>query len=142
MTRIIFDGAAVEELLASPTGPMGDFLIGRGELVKTFAKANIDQMTERHTGCLLDSVVKRFAADGPLLSVIIQSDTGPCSPNHTSYSLFVHEGTEPHLISAKPGGVLAFSMHGETVFATSVNHPGTKARPFLRDALVQVAATE
>jgi hypothetical protein len=139
--KIVYDGAALHELLSSPTGPMGVFLIERGEMVKTFAKTNIGEMTDRHTGCLQDTVVKRFAADGPLLSVIIQSDTSPCSPDHKSYSLFVHEGTRPHIINARPGGVLAFQSHGQTVFATSVNHPGTAPRPFLRRALEQVAAT-
>jgi hypothetical protein len=142
MTRILFDGAAVHELLTSPTGPMGVYMIERGEMVKNFAKANIREMTEAHTGCLLDSVVKRFAADGPILSIIVQSDTSPCSVDHSSYSLVVHQGSRPHLIQAKPGGVLAFPIGGQTVFATSVHHPGTAPRPFLRLALEQLAASE
>ncbi len=30
----------------------------------------------------------------------------------------------PHVIEAKPGGVLAFVANGQTVFASRVNHPG------------------
>lgn len=57
------------------------------------------------------------------------------------YALYVHEGTRPHLIlPRRPGGTLAFQMDGRTVFARSVHHPGTKARPFLRNAATRVAA--
>jgi hypothetical protein len=57
------------------------------------------------------------------------------------YALYVHEGTRPHMIfPRRPGGTLAFEMDGRTVFAKSVHHPGTKARPFLRNAATRVAA--
>lgn len=52
----------------------------------------------------------------------------------TSYAEYVTEGTRPHVITAKPGKVLAFYWPkiGETVFRKSVNHPGTQANPFFR----------
>jgi hypothetical protein len=57
------------------------------------------------------------------------------------YALYVHEGTRRHVIRPRnPGGVLAFPSGGRTVFARSVNHPGTRARPFLRNAAERVAA--
>jgi phage gpG-like protein len=34
--------------------------------------------------------------------------------------------TAPHVIKAKPGKTLAFSIGGKQVFAKSVNHPGSK----------------
>lgn len=63
--------------------------------------------------------------------------------------LFVSEGTRPHVIKAKRSPYLAFQSgyraktrvgvigsneggaFGETVFAQSVRHPGTKARRFI-----------
>ena len=49
------------------------------------------------------------------------------------YAKFVHDGTKPHVIRPKTeGGVLAFMIGGRTVFAKKVNHPGTKANPFLQ----------
>ena len=52
------------------------------------------------------------------------------------YGRFVHDGTKPHIIRAKTGGVLAFpGAGGVTVFAREVHHPGTRARPFLKQAL-------
>lgn len=50
------------------------------------------------------------------------------------YSAFVHEGTRPHVIAAKDGGLLAFEGAGGTVFAKKVNHPGTQPNPFLANA--------
>lgn len=57
-----------------------------------------------------------------------------------SYAPMVHDGTRPHQIRPKrPDGVLRFRMGGRIVYAKVVNHPGTRARPFLDDALRQIA---
>lgn len=135
--RLILDGAAMAKLLRSPSGPVGRDLIERSERVRMRAKEII--APHSRTGCLSDSVVKRMGLLGDELAVTIKSDTAPCSPKHESYSLFVHEGTAPHVISASNGGVLAFPWHGEMAFFTSVHHPGTKPVPFLRDALPAAA---
>ena len=47
------------------------------------------------------------------------------------YAPDVEFGTAPHKIVAKNGKALAFKKNGKTVFAKSVNHPGTRAQPFL-----------
>lgn len=47
------------------------------------------------------------------------------------YAPDVEFGTKPHVIRAKPGGVLAFKVGGKMVFTKEVNHPGTAAQPFL-----------
>lgn len=46
------------------------------------------------------------------------------------YGSFVTMGTRPHVIRARPGGVLRFEVGGKTVFATKVNHPGTGPNDF------------
>ena len=58
------------------------------------------------------------------------------------YAKFVHDGTRPHLITPRRASVLAFQVGGRTVFARSVRHPGTRARPFLANAPVKVIAEE
>lgn len=57
------------------------------------------------------------------------------------YSGYVNDGTRPHTIRPRrTGGVLRFQVGGQVVFARVVNHPGTRARPFLDRALREVAA--
>lgn len=59
---------------------------------------------------------------------------GP-DPAIAPYAIYVELGTEPHEIRAKkPGGALSFKMRGETVIVRKVNHPGTKAQPFIEPA--------
>lgn len=51
-------------------------------------------------------------------------------------AIYVLNGTRPHRISPRrPGGVLRFTVGGRVVYAKYVNHPGTKAQPFLQEAL-------
>lgn len=51
------------------------------------------------------------------------------------YAKYVEFGTAPHEIKPKEkSGVLVFKMGGQTVFAKSVKHPGTKAQPFVQPA--------
>ncbi len=56
------------------------------------------------------------------------------------YAPYVNDGTRPHIIRPKRAQALRFVIGGRVVFARVVHHPGTKARPFLDDALRQVAA--
>lgn len=50
--------------------------------------------------------------------------------NFSDHASFIELGTPPHRIEAKRG-MLAFQMAGAMMFRRAVNHPGTKARPFL-----------
>lgn len=55
------------------------------------------------------------------------------------YALFVEEGTRPHDITPKGGGVLRFPTRGGmVVYTKAVRHPGTKGRHFLEEALATV----
>ena len=61
--------------------------------------------------------------------------------NQVPYANYVHGGTRPHVIRPRsPGGVLAFTIGGQMVFAKRVNHPGTKANPFYDHAVSQSAS--
>jgi hypothetical protein len=50
------------------------------------------------------------------------------------YALFVEEGTKPHVINAKAGGLY---WEGASHPVNSVNHPGSTATWFMRRALYQ-----
>lgn len=55
------------------------------------------------------------------------------------YAMHVHEGTRPHVIKPRRKKVLSWKGPEGRVFASSVNHPGTPARPWLRNALQSTA---
>jgi hypothetical protein len=54
------------------------------------------------------------------------------------YALPVHEGTGPHTITPVRKKVLMFKVGGRKVFAKRVNHPGTKANPFVERTVDRV----
>lgn len=57
-----------------------------------------------------------------------------------SYARYVHEGTRAHVIRAKNKKTLRFKGRGGGwVFRKKVNHPGTRARPFVEQALLEIA---
>lgn len=56
------------------------------------------------------------------------------------YATYVHEGTKAHNIQARRKQYLKFlAAPGEVIFRKMVRHPGTRARPFLRQALYDEA---
>ena len=61
---------------------------------------------------------------------------------HADYAAAVHEGSRPHVIVPRRASVLRFEVGGRTVFARRVQHPGTKPRPFLRNAAERIIAQE
>jgi hypothetical protein len=58
----------------------------------------------------------------------------------TDHSVFVHEGTPPHIIKPRFAEQLVFFWRkaGRIVFKDKVRHPGTKANKFLLNALREV----
>jgi len=61
--------------------------------------------------------------------------------NDASYASAVHDGTKRRKIVARRKKALRFVVDGEVVYARSVNHPGTKPRPWLRTAAERVAGS-
>ncbi len=60
---------------------------------------------------------------------------GPLVP----YAVYVEIGTAPHEIRPVHSSVLAFkSADGKLVFSSLVNHPGTKANPFMHRTAEQI----
>lgn len=58
------------------------------------------------------------------------------------YAAAVHEGRRALVIRAKGSGRLRFVIDGQVVFAREVRQPARAGRPFLRTALMEVAAQE
>lgn len=57
-----------------------------------------------------------------------------------SYAAYVHDGTRPHQIRPRNAKALRFVIGGRVVYARVVNHPGTRARPFLDRALREITS--
>ena len=83
----------------------------------------------------------RQIGEGPISMIGPKTAHGSVHDN-ADYALYVHEGTRAHVIRPKNAQALRFNVGGREVFAKRVDHPGTKARPFLRNAGIRVAAEE
>ena len=65
----------------------------------------------------------------------MSAKVGPLVP----YAIYVELGTAPHEIRPIHSSVLAFkSADGKLVFSSLVNHPGTKANPFMHRTAEQI----
>lgn len=62
--------------------------------------------------------------------------------NNISYADAVHDGSGPYTIRPKKGKALKFVVDGQTVFARSVRHPGTKGRPWIARAGREIATRQ
>lgn len=58
------------------------------------------------------------------------------------YALAVHEGRRPVVIYPRSKQALAFHWHGQPMVRKWVSQPARKGRPWMRDALREVAAGE
>lgn len=88
-----------------------------------FLMSEMEARVAVKSGKLRDSIQTRVVGQ----SVVV----GPTA----AHAPFVEFDTKPHIIKPKKaGGVLAFRAGGRTVIVRSVQHPGTKAQPFVRPA--------
>lgn len=94
--------------------------------VGTAVVKNIDARTPYKTGELVR---------GNDFEVI--GNDGLVFTNDVYYAAYVHNGTAPHVIRPKnAGGVLVFEIGGQTIYTKLVNHPGTKAQPFIDQGIL------
>lgn len=124
----IYD-SSLRQLGTSPAGPIFRRMVTVGAAVETAAKRNASgTMVGVRTGNLRSSIAAGTPeVRGSLLTVTVEASA--------PYALAVHEGTAPHDIVPTSKRVLAWQGPTGPGFAHRVHHPGTKARPFLRDAL-------
>lgn len=59
--------------------------------------------------------------------------------NHVDYAAAVHNGAQPRKIYPRQREALKFTMNGRTVFAKSVDWPGTRPQPWLLKAMLETA---
>ena len=133
--RLYVDGAVLQAALNGPAGVVWPWLLKRTEAFQAAARAQ----APIRTGCLRRSIVKRVevGATGPVIRVL--ADTRGCAtnPKRIGYSLFVHEGTQPHVIQAHFGSLWFFWPTGpdgpQMYHFQWVFHPGTQPNRFFTD---------
>lgn len=126
--RIILSDQQLRAVAESHAGPL---------VIKTTVKIlnRAKILCPVDTGNLRASLQMRITKQGDIFSGTVYTAV--------NYAQYVHEGTRPHVIRPRTaGGVLRFPVpprSSNIVFTRHVNHPGTRARPFLRLAIEQVA---
>lgn len=131
--KLVMDGARMQALVNSPAGVVGRHLIERATLFQRAAVADAPV----DTGCLAGSIVKRIEDYGDSFQIRVICDTSPCSPSHTSYALWVHEGTNPHDIPNAFGWGPTFGIGGRF---DGKFHPGGRPHRFFTDNLPLIVA--
>lgn len=122
--RFVPDLAAIDKLLKGPESLVGVNMRSRSQIALAAARAG----APKRSGRLAEELVA--------VEQTVDGDTWFEIFSTASYAKLVSEGTKPHPIEAKDGGVLHFQVGGVDVFVTSVYHPGTEPNPYLVEALV------
>ena len=109
--------------LKNPEGTVGRHMKGIGRKISVAAKAQVGV----HTGLLKMSInsSQERTSTGQLVKI------GSMVP----HALVHHEGSRPHMIHGRNGGMLRFTQSGRVVYHRSVMHPGTRPNRYLADNL-------
>ncbi|SCG15531.1 hypothetical protein GA0070610_1765 [Micromonospora echinofusca] len=126
--RVDLFAGEMRQLLTGPVGPVLRFVRSVARRVRTRAVLKCPVDTGRLRSAHREEV---GVGRGQVYGFVV---------NDVEYAAAVHGGTQPHQIRPRrPGGVLRFETGGQVVFTTLVNHPGTRAQPWLREAMEEVA---
>ena len=123
-TRVNLFDPETRRLLNGPVGPVVTFVRSVARRVRTRAVLTCPVDSGRLRSAHREEVGVRRGRVYGLVS------------NDVEYAQFVHDGTGPHTIRPRrAGGVLRFAVGGDVVFTTVARHPGTRAQPWLREAM-------
>lgn len=125
-TKVTLNQSALDNLLKSPTGPVGRHLHKKGSLVLAAAKRQVGVKTGRLKASLRMEHGRSFK--GQYVEV----------GSKLNHALPHHEGTRPHVITPNRKEYLRFSARGRVVYSRAIMHPGTKPNKYLTDNLYLV----
>jgi hypothetical protein len=103
---------------------------GLGRRIVTNARRRVPV----RTGALRDSIGSSVSSNASAVRLEVFATA--------AHARFVHDGTRPHVIRPRRARALRFEMGGRAVFAAHVQHPGTKAAPFLAEAVADELAAD
>lgn len=113
------DQGALNQLLYGRTGPVQLHVANKGREVEGYAR----RLVGVKSGETRAGIYSRVVLSNPGYNVEVGARS-KAMPYH-------HDGTKPHIIRPRRKRALKFQAGGRTVFAKKVNHPGTRANPFL-----------
>ena len=119
-----WDRGAIEVMLNSRGGKVGRHVEIKAKKTQEIART----LVGKRTGRLAASISMQRSRTATGFEYTVGSSR--------LYALAHHNGTKPHLIIAKPPGILRFKGTGTTiVWKKAVAHPGTRPNPYLTTAL-------
>ena len=125
--------AAEYRAFRSPTGMTGRWTLEQANKVATHARL-LAPKPGQGRGYATGETALSVKVDGPTVG-----RTGPEARvlSSTDHAVFLHEGTPPHEIKPRFANKMVFFWRraGRVVFRDRVWHPGTRANPFLVNAL-------
>lgn len=121
-------------------------ITGLDRLISTIVRAGVEMPIQFRRAMLqaTEEVKAEARSNAPVRTgAMRQSITSMVDPNPLAgrvsvlqpYAKYVEFGTRPHVIVPKSANALVFKAGGVLVFTKRVNHPGTRANPFLQRAL-------
>lgn len=120
------DHAALDFTLNNPAGMVGRHLARRGRIIVAAAKRQVG----------VDTASLRASITMTHSRVALGQQIKIGSTNKIAY--LHHEGSRPHLITARDHGMLRFSAGGRMIYTHQVRHPGTRPNRYLSDNLILV----
>jgi hypothetical protein len=121
-SKLVLYRPILAEYLNGQSGDLWRWMDKRADKVVRGAKRQVGVQTGR----LRRSIHSRHSKSLTGQELMIGSDI--------SYGYMHHEGTRPHIIAPKNGGVLV--LRSGHVVRGAVRHPGTKPNRFLSDQLI------
>lgn len=115
----------MDYLLKQPAGPVGRHLVAKATVIRAMARRQVGFST----GALYASIsISNHERSITGQSIRIGSTV--------SYAYIHHEGSRPHMITGRDGGMLRFTRGSRVVYTRSVMHPGTRPNRYLSDNLI------
>ena len=123
LTNINWRNTELDFLLNNPEGEIGRDLNKRARKVLDAARAQVGVDTGKLKASL--ALTRGRNVRGQFVMV----------GSKLNHALMHHEGTRPHIVTPTRSQVMVFNKGGQVIYATRVNHPGTKPNRYLKDNL-------
>lgn len=111
-----------------PAGLVGRWMARRGRIATAYAKGRVGVRTGRLKSSIRMAHDRKAPGRGQQIRIQAGTKTG-----NRGYALMHHTGTAPHVIRAKAGRTMSFTVRGRRVHTRLVRHPGTRPNHYLTD---------